>query len=89
MPYRDIRHEEMRARIRAGRQVPIRRQDRHFSGCQLVRRVEIFVKTAGTHGASSACFQCRVVASTARLTQCVIAQGATNFLLADDIHLDV
>ena len=54
-PFRDIRHEEMHARRRAGRQVPIRREDRHFSGCQLVRRVEVFVKTAGTHGASSAC----------------------------------
>ena len=50
MPFHDISHEEMHARGRAGRQVPIHREDRHFSGCQLVRRVEVFVKTAGTHG---------------------------------------
>ena len=89
MPFHDIKPEEMHARRRAGRQVPIHREDRHFSGCQLVRRGEVFVKTAGTHGASSDCFQRRVAVSIARLTQYVIAQGATNFLLADDIHLKV
>ena len=69
MPCHDIRPEEMHARRRAGRQVPIHHEDRHFSGCQLVKRDEVFVKTAGTNGASSDCFQRRVAASIARLTQ--------------------
>ena len=76
----------------AHRQVPLHPDDWHLLVCQLELGGEVFVNAVGTFGVSSASYYwSRVSAAVGRLTQYLISQHATTWimLLADDYHVEV